>query len=124
MELTNDLINELDNMYGVNLISLYIPPKENLKNIKSLINSQYFFAQCEKRGGLNARKRGSIGMVATLLRNYDKIPENGLIIFTGIIGVNRFIQYDFISPEKLEFDFAEYYIDKTFYVKLLKDLNY
>ena len=122
MELTEDLITELDNLYGANLISLYIPPNENLTNIKSLMNSQYFFAQCEKRGGLNARKRGSIGMACSLLRKIDKLHENGLILFTGIIGVDRFIQYSIIPPEKLEFDFAEYHIGKSFIVKILKEL--
>lgn len=107
---------------GTSMISLMIPPKDNLAKVGKLLDTEFGTAQNIK----SKMNRNSVlsGITSTRekLKLYNKVPANGLIIYCGLI------QAEGSAEKKYTIDFepfrpiniSKYLCDSNFFTEPLK----
>jgi len=70
---------------GTSMISLIIPPNDDISRVSKLLTEEYGTASCIKSRVNRLSVLGAITSTQQRLKRYNKTPKNGLIIYCGDI---------------------------------------
>lgn len=73
---------------GTELVSLYVPPDKQISDVMNMLRQEYGTASNIKSTTTRKNVQDAIVKVQQRLRLFKKIPENGLVIFSGSIPQN------------------------------------
>lgn len=66
------------------LLSIAVPPTESIEAVRERLEKEH--AEVERLGGATATlTQGAVERAHRVLREYDKPPENGLVVYTGVV---------------------------------------
>lgn len=109
---------------GTELISVYIPPERPVSDIMARLRSEYAESGNIKSRVTRSHVLWAIESAMNKLRQYREVPENGIVIFTGMrsAGADKYesVSYVLEPPAKITLD--TYRCDSTFYLDPLRDL--
>jgi peptide chain release factor subunit 1 len=109
---------------GTSMISLIIPPKDDINRASSLLTTEYGTASCIKSRTNRLSVLGAITSTQQRLKMYNKTPKNGLIIYCGEImddnGKEKKVTIDF-EPFK-PISTTMYLCDNKFHCEDLAEL--
>ncbi len=110
---------------GTQLVSLYIPPEKQISDVINYLRQEYATAANIKSKTTRKNVQDAIEKTIQKLKLFDKIPENGLIIFSGAIpqngpGTEKIEVYTITPPEKIT-TFI-YRCDSKFNIEPLKEM--
>ena len=99
------LIKNLDNQQGngSSMVSLIIPPKEQLSKMNELLTKEYGTAQNIKSSKTKQTVSTAIVSTKEKLKLYRKTPDNGLVIFCGQVLLD-----DGKTEKKITIDFEPF----------------
>lgn len=99
------LIKKLNNARGngTSFVSLYIPAKEQLSRVTTMLTQELAQAESIKSRQTRQSVLSAITSTREKLKLYRNLPENGLIIFCGQI-----MMEDGKSEKKITFDFEPF----------------
>mmetsp|Transcript_3104 Transcript_3104/g.4547 ORF Transcript_3104/g.4547 Transcript_3104/m.4547 type:complete len:217 (-) Transcript_3104:911-1561(-) len=86
--LINRLCCRLSTLKGhsTSLVSLYVPGKDSqLNRAKTLVTSEYGTASCIKSRVTRQSVQSALSSLSSSLKQYKRIPKNGLICFVGLV---------------------------------------
>ena len=88
---TKQILGDLKGKKGFHteLISLYIPPDKRISDITNYLKNEISESQNIKSKLTRKNVLDSINSIIGQLKNIKKVPENGLIIFSGAIPQNN-----------------------------------
>ncbi|CAD8084964.1 unnamed protein product [Paramecium primaurelia] len=110
---------------GTSVVSVYIPPKRIISDITNRLNTQYAEAASIKDKANRTSVQEAIQAAILRLRPYNKAPNNGLVVFCGIVQ-----QADGKGEKKISvviepyrpLDLSLYFCDPQFHVEELRAL--
>ncbi|KAM3143840.1 hypothetical protein pb186bvf_004116 [Paramecium bursaria] len=70
---------------GTSVVSLYIPPKKFISDVTNRLNEQFAEAASIKDKNNRNSVQEAIQSAVLRLRNYNKAPNNGLVVFSGAV---------------------------------------
>jgi peptide chain release factor subunit 1 len=70
---------------GTELVTLSVPAEKNLQSVRQRIEGEYAGAENIKSDRTRDRVRRALGRVRRVLRRYRETPENGLVVYAGVI---------------------------------------
>lgn len=109
---------------GTSMISLVIPPKDQISRISKMLADEYGTASNIKSRVNRLSVLGAITSVTQRLKLYQKVPPNGLVVFCGTIltseGKEKKVNIDF-EPFK-PINTSLYLCDNKFHTQALTDL--
>ncbi|CAD6197655.1 unnamed protein product [Caenorhabditis auriculariae] len=115
---------ELARGNGTSMISLIIPPKEQLSRVQNMLTVEFGTASNIKSRVNRLSVLGAITSVQARLKLYTKVPPNGLVVYCGTIttddGKDKRVNIDF-EPIKPIKSFS-YICDNKFDTKALQDM--
>jgi len=120
------LIQTLDGARGngTSMISLIIPPKDQISRVNSMLSEEYSTAQNIKSRVNRLSVLGAITSVQQRLKLYNKVPPNGLVLYCGTVltseGKDKKVSIDF-EPFK-PINTSLYLCDNKFHTEALKEL--
>ncbi|MCW1301246.1 MAG: peptide chain release factor aRF-1 [Candidatus Nanoarchaeia archaeon] len=120
------LLEELKQIKGkhTELISIYVPADFNIEKLKELVNQELGTAQNIKSRTTRRNVIAALEKIAQELKLYKKIPENGLVIFSGNVspeeGRPEYKIWLIEPPERLPTKL--YRCDKEFVIQPLLEL--
>lgn len=120
------LIRTLENAKGAgtSMISLIVPPKDDLNRINSMLTQEYGTASCIKSRVNRLSVLGAITSTQQRLKMYTRTPKNGLILYCGEIitddGKEKKVTIDF-EPFK-PIGTTMYLCDNKFHCEDLQEL--
>ncbi|MES1919833.1 Electron transfer flavoprotein alpha-subunit, partial [Bonamia ostreae] len=82
-KMIKDLTNAKGN--GTSMISLIIPPKDQIPRVSKLLSDEYGTASNIKSRVNRLSVLSAITSAIQILKNYSKVPPNGLILYCGTI---------------------------------------
>lgn len=85
------------------MVSLIIPPKEQLSKVNELLNKEYGTAQNIKSTKTKQTVSAAIVSTREKLKLYKKTPENGLVVFCGQVLLD-----DGKTEKKITIDFEPF----------------
>jgi peptide chain release factor subunit 1 len=68
---------------GHELISLYIPPDKPITDVKDYLKEEYTRSETIQDTDVRRQVQHDLSSILSHLKNYDKLPGNGLAIFCG-----------------------------------------
>ena len=88
---TKQIVDDLGKKRGFHteLISLYIPPDKKISDVTNYLKNEISESQNIKSKLTRKNVLDSINSILGQLKNIKKVPENGLIIFSGAIPQNN-----------------------------------
>jgi len=109
---------------GTSMISLIIPPKDQISRISKMLGDEFGTASNIKSRVNRLSVLGAITSVQQRLKLYNRVPTNGLVIYCGTIitaeGKDKKISIDF-EPFK-PINTSLYLCDNKFHTEALKEL--
>ncbi|PRP77657.1 hypothetical protein PROFUN_00518 [Planoprotostelium fungivorum] len=109
---------------GTSMISLVIPPKDQVSRIQKMLADEFGTASNIKSRVNRLSVLGAITSTREKLKLYNRIPENGLVIYCGTImtddGKERKVSFDF-EPFK-PINTSLYLCDNKFHTEPLNEL--
>lgn len=109
---------------GTSMISLVIPPKDQVSRINKMLTDEYGTASNIKSRVNRLSVLGAITSTQQRLKLYNKVPENGLVIYCGTIltdeGKEKRLNIDF-EPFK-PINTSLYLCDNKFHTEALNEL--
>eukprot|EP00698_Gefionella_okellyi_P003295 TRINITY_DN13067_c0_g1_i1.p1 TRINITY_DN13067_c0_g1~~TRINITY_DN13067_c0_g1_i1.p1 ORF type:complete len:459 (-),score=116.87 TRINITY_DN13067_c0_g1_i1:298-1611(-) len=109
---------------GTSMISLIIPPKEEVSRISGMLADEYGTASNIKNRVNRQSVLGAITSTMQRLKLYNKVPENGLILYCGTVmtaeGKEKKVTFDFEPFRPL--NTSLYLCDNKFHTEAMKDL--
>mmetsp|Transcript_5102 Transcript_5102/g.5231 ORF Transcript_5102/g.5231 Transcript_5102/m.5231 type:complete len:445 (+) Transcript_5102:148-1482(+) len=109
---------------GTSMISLVIPPKDQVSRIAKMLADEYGTASNIKSRVNRLSVLGAITSTQQKLKLYNRIPENGLVLYCGIIltddGKEKRVNIDF-EPFKA-INTSLYLCDNKFHTEALNEL--
>ncbi|MEM0243399.1 MAG: peptide chain release factor aRF-1 [Candidatus Aenigmatarchaeota archaeon] len=118
------LIKELENYKGrkTELISYYLPPNYDINSAIAQISAEIATARNIKSDTTRNNVMNALERVASALRNFKKIGDKGLVVFSGNIGKGKddFRVWIIEPPEPLNLKI--YRCDNQFLLEPLKEL--
>ena len=106
------------------LISLYIPPDKQIFDVTNQLKEEHGQAANIKSKLTRTNVQGAIESLLSRLRYLDKVPENGIVYFTGAvdIGANKTSMESevIIPPEPITV--YKYHCNSTFHLEPLEDM--
>lgn len=120
------LIRQLENARGngTSMISLIVPPKDDLNRITSMLTQEYGTASCIKSRVNRLSVLAAITSTQQRLKMYTRTPKNGLILYCGEIiteeGKEKKVTIDF-EPFK-PIGTTMYLCDNKFHCEDLQEL--
>lgn len=109
---------------GTSMISLVIPPKDQVSRIQTMLANEYGTASNIKSRVNRLSVLGAITSAQQRLKMYTKVPTNGLVLYTGTIvtdeGKEKKVVIDF-EPFK-PINTSLYLCDNKFHTEALKEL--
>jgi peptide chain release factor subunit 1 len=109
---------------GTSMISLVIPPKDQISRINKMLGDEYGTASNIKSRVNRLSVLGAITSAQQRLKLYNKVPENGLVVYCGTImtdeGKEKRLNIDF-EPFK-PINTSLYLCDNKFHTEALNEL--
>jgi len=109
---------------GTSMISLIIPPKDQISRVSKMLGDEFGTASNIKSRVNRLSVLGAITSVQQRLKLYNRVPTNGLVIYCGTIitpeGKDKKISIDF-EPDK-PINTSLYLCDNKFHTEALKEL--
>ncbi|MEM2907307.1 MAG: peptide chain release factor aRF-1 [Candidatus Odinarchaeota archaeon] len=110
--------------YHTELISLYIPPSKVLSDVTNQLNQEYGTASNIKSKTTRKNVLDCITKTTQRLKMIDRVPENGIVIFTGAIpqngqGSEKIEQYVITPPKPI--NIYKYLCSSEFYLEPLEE---
>ncbi|MDD2440290.1 MAG: peptide chain release factor aRF-1, partial [Methanosarcinaceae archaeon] len=105
-------------------ISLYIPVDKQISDVTNQLKDEHGQASNIKSKLTRTNVQGAIDSILSRLRYLDKVPENGIVYFTGAvdIGANKTnMESEVIIPPDPIITY-KYHCDSTFYLEPLEDM--
>ncbi|VFQ61282.1 unnamed protein product [Cuscuta campestris] len=106
------------------MISLIIPPRDQISRVTKMLGDEYGTASNIKSRVNRQSVLGAITCARQRLKLYNKVPPNGLVIYTGTIvtddGKEKKVTFDF-EPFK-PINASLYLCDNRFHTEALKEL--
>ncbi|AKJ40621.1 peptide chain release factor aRF-1 [Methanosarcina barkeri] len=106
------------------LISLYIPADKQIFDVTNQLKDEHGQAANIKSKLTRTNVQGAIESLLSRLRYLDKVPENGIVYFTGAIdiGANKTnMESEVIVPPE-PITVYKYHCDSSFYLEPLEDM--
>ncbi len=99
------LINKLENTKGngTSMVSLVIPPKDDIMRVSKLLTQELSAAQNIKSRQTRQSVLTAITSTKEKLKLYRQTPTNGLVIYCGVI-----LMEDGKTEKKINFDFEPF----------------
>jgi peptide chain release factor subunit 1 len=87
----NNIISDLSDFEGsgTELVSVYVPPNRNVSDIVNHLNSEVSEASSIKSKNTRNNVQSALKSLSSKISNYDSIPDNGLVMFSGVIDNNK-----------------------------------
>ena len=109
---------------GTELVSLYVPPGRQVSDVMNMLRQEYGTASNIKSTTTRKNVQEAIVKVQQRLRLFKKVPENGLVIFSGSIpqngaGSERNEVYVILPPEPISIYL--YRCDSRFHTEHLEE---
>ncbi|TDL27655.1 peptide chain release factor eRF/aRF subunit 1 [Rickenella mellea] len=123
---TKKLIKSLDSARGAgtSMISLIIPPKDQISRHSALLTQEYGTASNIKSRVNRQSVLAAITSTQQRLKLYNRVPPNGLVLFVGTIltdeGKEKKVSFDF-EPHK-PINTSLYLCDNKFHTEALSEL--
>ncbi|KAG9091814.1 Polypeptide release factor (eRF1) in translation termination, partial [Ceratobasidium sp. UAMH 11750] len=120
------LIRSLDSARGAgtSMISLIIPPKDQIARVNTTLTQEYGTASNIKSRVNRLSVLAAITSTQQRLKLYNRVPPNGLVLFVGTIltdeGKERKVAFDF-EPHK-PINTSLYLCDNKFHTEALSEL--
>lgn len=120
------LIKSLDSARGAgtSMISLIIPPKDQISRISAMLTQEYGTASNIKSRVNRLSVLAAITSTQQRLKLYNRVPPNGLVLFVGTIltdeGKEKKVSFDF-EPHK-PINTSLYLCDNKFHTEALSEL--
>ena len=115
------LLEKIGKYKGENteLVSLYVPEDKNLNDLKNHISSEFSEAQNIKSKDTRQNVRSALSSIKSIVSSYKEIPEDGMVIFCGIIDdeMEKFV----IENPPMGVPSYIYHCDSTFNISPLMD---
>eukprot|EP00055_Hartaetosiga_balthica_P006618 m.21110 g.21110 ORF g.21110 m.21110 type:complete len:435 (+) comp5326_c0_seq1:36-1340(+) len=109
---------------GTSMISLILPPKSQVSQVQKMLSDEYGTASNIKSRVNRLSVLGAITSVQQRLKLYNKVPENGLVVYCGSIiteeGKEKKVNIDF-EPFK-PINTSLYLCDNKFHTEALSSL--
>ncbi|RLI43758.1 peptide chain release factor 1 [Candidatus Bathyarchaeota archaeon] len=109
---------------GTELVSLYVPPGRQISEVVAMLKQEHGTAANIKSDATRKNVQDAIVKVMQRLKLFKKVPENGLVIFSGAIpqngpGSERIETYTIVPPEPIQVYL--YRCDSRFHIEHLQD---
>lgn len=115
-----EMLNQIAKREGYKeLISLYIPPGKQVSDVINLLRNEYGCSSNIKSIVTRINVRSSIKEVYRCLKLFEKLPENGLIIFCGAIRDRERAEAFYLIPSKSVHIYL-FRLDNRFHLEHLK----
>lgn len=115
-------ISELEEHSGGNteLVSVYVPPSKNINDIVNHLNSEEAEAGNIKSKSTRNNVQSALSSLSSEARSYDRVPDNGMVLFSGVVDDNKltFVLDDL--PSKVSS--FRYYCDSEFLLDPLREM--
>jgi peptide chain release factor subunit 1 len=109
---------------GTELISVYVPPGRQISDVMARLRNEYAESSNIKSRVTKNHVLWAIESAMNKLKQYRQVPENGLIIFTGMVsvGADKYepVSFTLEPPRKTTLD--TYRCDSTFFIEPLQDM--
>lgn len=110
---------------GTELISLYVPPGRQISEIIGMLRDEWGTASNIKSATTRKNVQDAIVRVIQRLKLFDRVPENGLVIFCGAIpqsgpGTEKMETYVIVPPEPI--NIYLYRCNSRFHIEYLREL--
>jgi len=110
---------------GTELVSLYVPPGRQISEVTSMLKNEWGTASNIKSNTTRKNVQDAIVRVTQRLKLFNRVPDNGLVIFCGAIpqdgpGSERMETYVVIPPEPIYIYL--YRCDAKFHTEYLQEL--
>lgn len=109
---------------GTELISVYVPAGRQISDVMARLRNEYAESSNIKSRVTRNHVLWAIESAMNKLKQYRKVPENGLVIFTGeaSAGADKYEQVSFViePPRKTTLD--TYRCDSSFFTEPLQDM--
>jgi peptide chain release factor subunit 1 len=109
---------------GTSMISLIIPPKDQISRVRKMLDDEYGTASNIKSRVNRLSVLGAITSVQQRLKLYNRMPENGLVVYCGTIvtaeNKEKKVNIDF-EPFK-PINTSLYLCDNKFHTEALEEL--
>ncbi|TEB36265.1 peptide chain release factor eRF/aRF subunit 1 [Coprinellus micaceus] len=109
---------------GTSMISLIIPPKDQISRISAMLTQEYGTASNIKSRVNRLSVLAAITSTQQRLKLYNRVPPNGLVLFVGTIltdeGKEKKVSFDF-EPHK-PINTSLYLCDNKFHTEALSEL--
>lgn len=109
---------------GTSMISLILPPKDQISRVQKMLGDEYGTASNIKSRVNRLSVLGAITSAQQRLKLYNKLPPNGLVVYTGMVmtedGKERKVNIDF-EPFK-PINTSLYMCDNKFHTAALSEL--
>lgn len=109
---------------SMELISLYIPPQKQISDVRNNLGEEHEQASKIESKLTRNNVQGALDSLLAKLRDLNKIPENGIVYFTGTVdtGTNRVgMESDVLIPPEPVVDYI-YHCDSVFYLEPLEEM--
>jgi len=109
---------------GTELVSLYVPPGRQISEVVAMLKQEQGTAANIKSDTTRKNVQDAIVKVMQRLKLFKKVPEKGLVIFSGAIpqngpGSERMETYTIVPPEPIQVYL--YRCDSRFHIEYLQD---
>jgi peptide chain release factor subunit 1 len=110
---------------GTELVSLYVPPGRQISDVLAMLKQEYGTATNIKSDTTRKNVQDAITRVSQRIKLFKKVPENGLVFFSGVItqngvGSEKLEIYVITPPEPIHIYL--YRCDARFHTEHLRDL--
>jgi peptide chain release factor subunit 1 len=110
---------------GTELVSVYIPPDKQISDVVKHMREELSQSANIKSKQTKKNVQSAIEVIVQRLRLFPKPPENGLLLFVGMIpkggpGTEKMETYVFEPPEPIQT--YTYHCNSEFYVEPLQDM--
>ncbi|KAH7107350.1 peptide chain release factor eRF/aRF subunit 1 [Auriculariales sp. MPI-PUGE-AT-0066] len=109
---------------GTSMISLIIPPKDQISRVQNMLTQEYGTASNIKSRVNRLSVLAAITSTQQRLKLYNRVPPNGLVLFVGTIltdeGKEKKVSFDF-EPHK-PINTSLYLCDNKFHTEALSEL--
>lgn len=121
--LHNKKIQRIKDMQGsgTSMVSLYIPSDSNIQSYKNRMSQEISEAENIKSKKNRQNVKKAIKNVQSILSQYRTTPDNGLVIFSGIVDEEKSVEFVFDElPHKISK--SKYVCDDVFHTETLEEI--
>lgn len=105
---------------GTELVSVYIPPDKNISDVRNHLISEKNEAANIKSKKTRNNVQSALSSLASQLSNYKETPDNGMVVFSGMIDGDKHTYIFDDLPKPVES--FEYHCGSEFLTEELEDL--